>query len=162
MMLSVWLEGAMPRPRSVFFFVHPSKIRVVHDFVWSEPLEIHLNHHTQSTVNVTLGTVPLHQRGAGNDDKLNGRLPHLFHKRQRAMHGIALGTSVKHGVECHRVQADAPLLHFLMRAEDLLGTLGHGEAFEIGGVSGGVDAGPRHLRVRMAVDQLQSLVWLPI
>ena len=78
------------------------------------------------------------------------------------MHGIALGTGVKHGVECDRVQADAPLLHFLIRTEDLLGKLGHGEAFEIGGVSHGVDGGPRLLRVRMAVDQLQSLVWLPI
>ena len=29
------------------------------------------------------------------------------------------------------------------------------------GVSNGVDAGLRLLRVRMAVDQLQSLVWLP-
>ena len=61
------------------------------------------------------------------------------------MHGIALGTGVKHGVECPRVQADAPVLHFLIRAEDLLGTLGHGEAFENGGVSHGVDAGPRLL-----------------
>ena len=29
-----------------------------------------------------------------NDDKLNGRLPHFFHKRRRAMHGIAIGTGV--------------------------------------------------------------------
>ena len=70
------------------------------------------------------------------------------------MHGIPLGTGVKHGVEYHRVQADAPLLYLLIRAEDLFGALGHGEAFEIGGVSHGVDAGPRLLRVRMAVDQL--------
>ena len=34
-----------------------------------------------------------------NDDKLNGRLPHFSQKRRRAMHGIAIGTGVKHGVE---------------------------------------------------------------
>ena len=44
------------------------------------------------------------------------------------MHGIALGTDVRHGVKCHGVHADAPLFHFLIRAEDLFGTLGIGEA----------------------------------
>ena len=73
---------------------------------------------------------------------------------------LQLDTVVKHTVECLRVQTDAPFLHFLVRAEDLLDTLGHGEVFEIGAVSHGVDAGTRLLRVRMAVDQLQSFLFL--
>ena len=85
------------------------------------------------------------QRGEGNDDNLNGRLSPLFEKRRRAMHDIALGAELKHGDECHRDEANAPLLHFLIRAEDLLRTHGHGEAFKIGGVSYGVDADGRAL-----------------
>ena len=52
------------------------------------------------------------QRGIRKDVELNGRLLHLFHKRRRVMHGIAIGTSVKHDDECHRVQVNASLLHF--------------------------------------------------
>ena len=54
----------------------------------------------------------LRQRGVSKDVEINGRLPHLFHKRRRVMHGIALGTGVKQDDECHRVQVNAPLLHF--------------------------------------------------
>ena len=45
-----------------------------------------------------------------------------------------------------------------MRADHLLDTLGDGEAFENGGFSHGVDAGPHLLRVRTDVDQLQGFV----
>ena len=59
------------------------------------------------------------------------------------MHDIALGTEIKHGVECDRVKGDAPFGHFLIRAENILGTPGHDDYFENGGVNDGVDGGPR-------------------
>jgi len=39
------------------------------------------------------------QREVGNDDKHNGRMPHLYHKRRRAMYGIGIGTGARNGVE---------------------------------------------------------------
>ena len=53
------------------------------------------------------------------------------------------------------------MLHHLIRAEDVLGTPGHGKALE-NGVNDGVDEVLRLLRVRMDVDELHGLVWLPI
>ena len=45
---------------------------------------------------------------------------------------------------------DALLLHYLKRAEDLLGTLAHGEAFENGVAGHSDDASLGLLRIRMA------------
>ena len=50
----------------------------------------------------------------------------------------------------------------MVRAERQGGTFGHGESCENGGVSNGDDGGPRILRPRIAADQLQRLVWLPV
>ena len=86
----------------------------------------------------------LHQRGVGENVKLNIHCLNSSTSDERDT-GIALGTGVKHGVEWHHVQVDSQLLHIHIRAEDLFGTLGHGEAFGNGAVSHGVDAGPRVL-----------------
>ena len=91
---------------------------------------------------VTLAAVPLHQGGVSDKAQPDSSLPHLIHERRSAMNGIALGTSVKHGVESHRVQADAPVLHLLVSAEDVLGTPGNDKTFQHGGVRHRVDEGP--------------------
>ena len=50
---------------------------------------------------VTFAAVPLHQGGVSDKAQPDSSLPHLIHERRSAMNGIALGTSVKHGVESH-------------------------------------------------------------
>mmetsp|Transcript_63822 Transcript_63822/g.168945 ORF Transcript_63822/g.168945 Transcript_63822/m.168945 type:complete len:209 (+) Transcript_63822:651-1277(+) len=138
------------------------KDRVVHDLVGSKfPVALHVLEHAEGTVDITLDAIPLYNRRVCDDVWLNARTLHVLQQRGSTVHCTALGTGVKHCVVSNGVARNAFLFHLLVGREDLFDAAGNCKTLQHRRVDHCVDA-PTVLRVRLVLNQVPSLISLPV